>query len=132
MKTKDGTCCLCARIFLGLEYIGIAAAELLGVGTGPPYMTDTLSPSAAQDIQMTIVTLMLAVTGSWLILGIRTRVMAVLGMILMLGLAWSNQYLPGNPAWTVYTLSAALATLPLLRNGGGRCALVRGGWRGLI
>ncbi|MBY6200064.1 hypothetical protein KUV65_01715 [Maritalea mobilis] len=132
MKTIDGAGCLLARVYLGASYIGIAALEITDTETVAGQHFIHLQPSVAADLFNNVGMILLAVIASWLILGIRTRVTALLGLALMLATAWSNQYLQASSTWAVYAASAALMTVPLLLCGGGHYALVRRGWQGLV
>ncbi|GAA5081403.1 hypothetical protein N0B44_27905 [Roseibacterium beibuensis] len=132
MKTIEGTVCLLARLSLGLSYIGLAALEVIGIEPIDGYQFFHLQPSIAAELFNDLGMILLAVVASWLILGIRTRITALLGLALMLATAWSNQYLQTSSAWAVYASSAVLMTVPLLLCGGGHYALVRRGWHGLV
>ena len=76
---------------------------------------------------------LLAIVAVWLVLGVRTRVVALLGLVLFAG---ARIVLPGiselNEAALVQVGLFACACVPLLRFGGGRFAMIRGGWRGLV
>jgi len=65
----------------------------------------------------------------WLLFGVRTRVVALLGTLLSAGLVyWFAGFGIGSRFQLYLLLAACIATLPLLALGGGRFALYRRGW----
>ena len=132
MKSIEGAVCLMARTYLGVSYIGIASFEIMGAETLVTPQFSRLQPSLAVELFNGAGLVLLAVVASWLILGICTRITALLGLMVMLAMAWSNQYLPISSIWAIYSASAVTMTVPLLLRGGGPYALVRRGWQGFV
>ncbi|MCR8547087.1 hypothetical protein M4578_04560 [Salipiger sp. P9] len=76
---------------------------------------------------------LLATVSIWLLFGVRTRIVALMGLALYIGLEVVN---PGlNQASTDTLLNSAfvvLLALPLVIFGGGKFSMLRAGWRGAI
>ncbi|AHM04962.1 hypothetical protein roselon_02652 [Roseibacterium elongatum DSM 19469] len=119
------------RVLLGVSYLIVAALEMVAPGALAPASGDPFLRSPDLELKSAIALLILAVAASWLVLGIRTRVMALLSVALLLGFAWSNHYIQTGGVWAIYAASAVILSGPLLRFGGGRHALVKGAWQGL-
>ncbi len=97
---------------------------------------DILSPypvSAIPELAAAALSSLLAIVCVWLAFGVRTRVMALLGLALYLGLAL---LVPGlqalNPVRLMELTFVVLLALPLIAFGGGRFCVYRGGWQNVI
>ncbi len=74
---------------------------------------------------------LLIVIGIWLAFGIRSRVVAALGVLLFIMPYLLESHLVVLPRETATMIAAILLAIPVLLCGGGRHALLRRGWRWL-
>ncbi|MFZ5961764.1 hypothetical protein ACOXXX_02335 [Thalassococcus sp. BH17M4-6] len=104
-----------------LALVGIFVSSVLSTIAG-----DHIIGAAALCSLLTVVSL-------WLAFGVRTRVMALLGIALYIGL---DGLVPGFENLSTYALIelvvAVSLALPLIAYGGGRYCTYRGGWQNVI
>ncbi|MGR3367218.1 MAG: hypothetical protein ACU0CC_04505 [Sagittula sp.] len=125
-KTLDGLMCgLRISLAGALAYTASEHILLSSQSHGVLSLNDTHTALAG-----TIMSGLLWVISVWLMFGVRTRIVAALGLTIYGAMAL---LLPGLDRLTAHSLlSVAIVaglTLPVILAGGGHYSLVRGGWR---
>lgn len=113
-------------IFLGFTVVG----EFFR--TDPLQIGWYVSPRQV-ELSTAMICALLAAISIWLVFGVRTRVVALLGLALYVGLEVVR---PGLHAASYETIMnstfVVLLGLPLVLFGGGKFSMIRAGWRGAI
>lgn len=136
--TKYLSAHLCARLFTGYT-LAVSAFTTIGLYDGALAHTwlnfDYVSQFAFMRIPLVI---LMAIFALWLMLGIRTRIIAFSSLVLVTVLILFDFTAPSsvsglNAAWEFgHAMIFLLSLQALTIIGGGETALVRGGWQGLL
>lgn len=128
----------CARLFTGFTLV-ISALTTIGLYNGALAHTwlnfDYVSQFAFMRIPLVV---LIGIFALWLMLGIRTRIIAFASLVLVTILILFDVTAPVQVSgltaiWEFGHATAFLFSLLLLTlQGGGETALVRGGWEGLL
>lgn len=129
---------LCARLFTGFTLV-ISALTTIGLYDGALAHTwlnfDYVSEFTFMRIPLVV---LIGIFAIWLMLGIRTRIIAFASLILVTVLILFDVTAPVHVSgltaiWEFGHATAFLFSLLVLTlQGGGETALVRGGWEGLL
>lgn len=110
--------------------IGTQAGLALLQATTDPFSRHDITTAPLAQIGLNGLLLMVAI---WLLLGIRTRVVAALGCVLLAAVTMTGGFILGSEQVGPILLIVAISlSIPLLVFGGGRWALYSGGWRHLL
>lgn len=129
---------LIARLFCGhtLLLCALVTAGLFAEAFGQSWMN--FAPVAQGEYMTVPLVILMAIFALWLVLGIRTRVIALSALLLITVLIlfdFTAPYAVSGPAagWeSLHAAAVLFALLGLTLQGGGETALVRGGWQGLF
>ncbi|SLN39446.1 hypothetical protein ROJ8625_01848 [Roseivivax jejudonensis] len=110
--------------------LAYAVIETMSAGAG---VADRILPFAGVSIAAALLAGLMSVVAIWLAFGVRTRVVALLGLALYTGhlVALPGFTTVGTDEIVQLAVVAALA-LPLIVFGGGRYSMVRAGWHNVI
>ncbi len=129
---------LVARLFCGYTLI-VCALTTFGLYNGPmSYSWMNFDYAIEFDSLRFPVVVLMSIFAIWLMIGIRTRIIAFCAMVLVTCLIlfeYTAPYSVTGPAalWEILFATAFLfGLLYLVLRGGGETALVRGGWEGLF
>lgn len=129
---------LCARLFTGFTLV-ISALTTIGLYNGGLAHTWLNFDYVSQFTFVRIpLALLIGIFAIWLMLGIRTRIIAFASLILVTTLIFFDVAAPVHVSgptaiWEFGHATAFLFSLLVLTlQGGGETALVRGGWEGLL
>tara|TARA_Y100000815_G_C13329660_1_gene495465 strand:- start:1491 stop:1910 length:420 start_codon:yes stop_codon:yes gene_type:complete len=120
------------RLILALIFASYAYSGLnLSVRTASASDLAMLSPD--HSIATIALRALLATVTIWLFFGVRTRVMALIGLVLYVtSVALQHTASNGQMELNLWLLTVPLLSLPLILFGGGRFSLYRAGWKGIF
>lgn len=126
MKRILDNVCLLSRVLLAAVF---AAHAILGVDRVAEANLTGLGLLRDNELLSLALRALLATIAIWLLFGIRTRVVALLGAVLFFSAQLLTQgFHPSADARSVLII-VAIISLPLILRGGGRFAMLSRGWR---
>ncbi|CUH77667.1 hypothetical protein [Tropicibacter naphthalenivorans] len=128
LPSEDGRQCA-LRILLACALAYTASEHYLSPNALP---IGSVQPPL-EALSVLILRAMLWITAIWLLFGLRTRVVAALGLALFYGFAILVPGVHMFSAQTAHSLFVVtVIALPLLLRGGGRYSLLQRGWSGAL
>ncbi|WP_071675136.1 hypothetical protein [Nioella nitratireducens] len=128
VRTFSQTLC---RLLLALSFL-VFSLDCLGLING----YRSIGIRGLHDVEWMGVTVLCALiqfAAVWLMFGLRSRVVALLGLVLMIGLLlWFEALGVQTSYGSLQVVASAVLALPLFFLGGGRFALYRRGWADIV
>lgn len=116
---------LVLRLVLGIALV----VEAIHQSTIFVIRADSGMMPAMPGIAFAVLHALMLVAAIWVLFGIRTRIVALIGLACLYADSLIIPLVPGFPERKVLFAVAILAAVPLIFFGGGRFSLYRAGWR---